>query len=55
MAATTLRSVLQRLIPFVVSIAALSVLFANVDTEALLAAMSWRIVVILVSFPKDFG
>ncbi len=47
MATTTLRKNLQRLIPFVVSIAALFAVFASVDTDALLDAMSWRIVMIL--------
>ena len=47
MAGPTLRKNLQRLIPFVVSIGALLTLFANVDTNALLGAMSWRILAIL--------
>ncbi len=55
MAATTLRNVLQRLIPFVVSIAALAALFANVDTDAVLGAMTWRIVVILVPAMLLYG
>jgi len=55
MAATTLRSVLQRLIPLVVSVAALAALFANVDTSALLGAMSWRIAVILLPAMLLYG
>jgi len=55
MAATTLRNVLKRLIPFVVSIAALTALLANVDTDALLGAMSWRIVAILVPAMLLYG
>jgi len=55
MAATTLRNVLKRLIPFVVSIAALTALLANVDTDALRGAMSWRIVAILVPAMLLYG
>ena len=47
MATTALLKKLKRLIPLAVSIAALSALFANVDTHTLLGAMSWRIVAIL--------
>ena len=55
MAATLLRKKLQRLIPFVVSVAALSALFAYVDTDKLLDAMSWRIATILIPAMLLYG